>query len=326
MSSSAAAVPSRPQVLLVVGPGRSGTSAVAGALAHSGYHVPNAIKARKSNPRGFYEPRWLVNFDKERLRGVRVGTLDPDPGALDFLHRALDRGDAKAVLAPWIVEQLASGRRLVLKDPRLVWFHRLWTELAGELCFDLGFLMMMRHPSEVSASRSAHYDTAHARAVAGWINVALMTERLTRGDRRAVVHYPDLVADWRRELGRVGGLLDLDLQPSIDQRPHPVDKFLDPSLRRQPHGWDGLSVPAWLRDLADRTFTALNTIAGHGEAVDCAVLDALTEEYAEAYEALACVARPRFQRAKGIRGAVDIEEPEEAPAERRGFRTLLRRR
>lgn len=304
---------------------------MAGALAHSGYHVPEAIQARKANPRGFYEPRWLVNFDKERLRGVRVGTLDPDPRALEFFHRAMDREDAKTVLAPWITEQLASGRRLVLKDPRLVWFHQLWSELAEELCFDLGFLMMMRHPSEVSASRSTHYDTAHARAVAGWINVALMTERLTRGDRRAVIHYPDLVADWRRELGRVDGLVRLDLQPAIDERPHPVDEFLDPSLRRQPHGWDDLSVPAWLRDLADRTFAALNTIAGHGKPVDDAVLDALSEEYTEAYEALAAVARPRFQRAKGIRRGAGVDpedDPVEAelPVERRGLRTLLRRR
>jgi len=311
-----------------VGPGRSGTSAVAGALSHSGYHVPEAIGGRKANPRGFYEPRWLVNFDKERLRGARVGTLDPDPGALDFFHRAMDGGDAKTVLGPWITEQLATGRRLVLKDPRLIWFHRLWTELAEELCFDLGFLMMMRHPSEVSSSRSIHYDTAHARAVAGWINVALMTERLTRGDRRAVIHYPDLVADWRRELGRVDGLLRLDLRPPMDQRPHPVDEFLDPSLRRQPHGWDDLSVPAWLRDLADRTFAALNTIAGHGEPVDSTVLDALAEEYAEAYEALAAVARPRFQRAKGARGAISVVPAEDGdvPAERRSIRTLLRRR
>lgn len=301
---------------------------MAGALAHSGYHVPEAIQPRKANPRGFYEPRWLVNFDRDRLRGVRVGTLDPDPGALDFFHRAMDREDAKAELAPWIVEQLASGRRLVLKDPRLVWFHQLWTELAEELRFDLGFLMMMRHPSEVSASRNTHYDTAHARAVAGWINVALMTERLTRAGRRAVVHYPDLVADWRRELGRIDDVLDLDLRPALAQRPHPVDGFLDPSLRRQPHGWGDLAVPAWLRDLADRTFAALNTIAGRGEPVDDAVLDGLAEEYAEAYEALAAVARPRFQRAKGLRrtAASDPVDDDDTPVEKRGFRTMLRRR
>jgi hypothetical protein len=311
-----------------VGPGRSGTSAIAGALAHSGYHVPAAIQGRKANPRGFYEPRWLVNFDKERLRAARVGTLDPDPHALDFFRRAVDWADAKAVLAPWITEQLATGQRLVLKDPRLIWFHQLWAELAEELCFDLGFLMMMRHPSEVSSSRSTHYDAAHARAVAGWINVALMTERLTRGDRRAVIHYPDLVADWRRELGRVDGVLNLDLQPPLGQLPHPVDEFLDPALRRQPHGWADLSVPGWLRDLADRTFDALNTIAGHGEPASPAALDALAEEYADAYEALAAVARPRFQRVKGVRWPADpADDPAaEISAERRTIRSLLRRR
>lgn len=318
------------QVLLVVGPGRSGTSAVAGSLARSGFHVPNPIGAHESNPRGFYEPRWLVDFDKARLRAARVGTLDPDPGAYELFQQVTDWDVAKAELLPWLETQLATEDRLVLKDPRLIWFYPLWADLAAELDFDLGFLMMMRHPSEVSASRSTRNETiVPARAVAGWINVALMTERLTRGGRRAVIHYPDLVSDWRRELSRVEGLLDVRLEPGADQRPHPVDDFLDPSLRRESPGWDGLSVPGWLRDLADRSFEALNTIAGSGTPVPTATLDAFAQEYAELYEAAASIAHARPRRSKGG-DAAPAEPPADAtpaaPVERRRFRSLLQRR
>ncbi|MGZ4451504.1 MAG: sulfotransferase family protein [Nocardioides sp.] len=329
--------PQRAQVLLVVGPGRSGTSAVTGSLAHSGYHVPSAIKARDSNPRGFYEPRWLVNFDKELLAEAKVTTLDRDPLALEAMAQVLGSGDAKARLVAWVREQLENNNRLVLKDPRLVWFHALWAEVAEELDFDLGFLIMLRHPSEVSSSRSAYYGAEHVRAVAGWTHVALMAEQVTRGARRAFVHYPDLVGDWRKEFRRVDGLLGLDLVPQIDTTPHPIDEFLDPALRRMAPGWDGIAVPSWLSDLADRSFDALKGIADDGEPSDYTALDALRAEYAETFEATVIIARSRNSHQHLVPRAEDAQpaaEPDAAastaapsarPAARRGLRDLLRR-
>jgi len=335
----------RAQVLLVVGPGRSGTSAVAGSLAHCGYHVPNAIKAHASNPRGFYEPRWLVDFDKQLLAEAKVTTLDRDPLALEAMAQAFASGEAKARLVAWVREQLETNDRLVLKDPRLVWFHALWTEMAEELDFDLGFLIMLRHPSEVSSSRSAYYGAEHVRAVAGWTHVALMAEQVTRGARRAFVHYPDLVGDWRTEFRRVDRLLGLDLTPPIDTTPHPIDEFLDPALRRMAPGWDGLAVPSWLSGLADRSFDALKGIADDGEPADYDTLDALRAEYAETFEATVVIGRSRNAHRHLVRAADGAEGAEAAdgstggasetvvapptsppaPPARRGLRDLLRR-
>jgi hypothetical protein len=74
-------------VVLVLGPGRSGTSTIAGALAHSGYHVPQAIKGNETNPSGFFEPRWAVNFHRRLLGKTGVRTLDTDPTALERIAR-----------------------------------------------------------------------------------------------------------------------------------------------------------------------------------------------------------------------------------------------
>ena len=70
------------RIVLVLGPGRSGTSTMAGTLAMSGFDVPNAIAGKESNPSGFYEPRWVVNFHRDLLRKVDVRTLDADPDAM----------------------------------------------------------------------------------------------------------------------------------------------------------------------------------------------------------------------------------------------------
>ena len=53
----------RPQLLLVVGVGRSGTSLIAGMLGQIGFQLPQPeVKADDTNPRGFGEPRWVVDF------------------------------------------------------------------------------------------------------------------------------------------------------------------------------------------------------------------------------------------------------------------------
>lgn len=311
-------------LLLVTGPGRSGTSAVAGALAHAGFHVPQAIRGREANPRGYFEPRWLVNFHKDRLRSAGVGTLDPDPEARSAVEASPDIEAARSELRSWLAEQLEAEPRLVLKDPRLIWFYDLWTDVAQELGIDISFLIMLRHPAEVSSSRSTYYAADHVRAASGWINVVLMTERLTRGYGRTLLHYPDLLADWRTQLRRTDEQLRLDLQPPITQASHPIDEFLDPSLRRMPSGWDALDVPSALRDLADRTFVALKAITD-GEPEDHAALDALHEEYSQLYAAALVLSEARRARQKARRRAV---ERHTEPAVRSGLRlpASLRRR
>ena len=268
------------RIVFVLGPGRSGTSTMAGTLAMSGFDVPNAIAGRESNPQGFYEPRWVVNFHRSLLRRADVRTLDGDPDAMDRMKGVLEDPEVHAKLRTWLETELGEHERLVIKDPRLVWFRELWGDVAGELGHEPGFVFMLRHPSEVSSSRSEYYDAREVTAVAGWINVSLMTERLTQGTPRALVHYPTLTADWRTEVVRVRDLLGLSLEPAPDVTPHPVDDFIDPSLRRRQPGWALSSVPLFLQEIGEATFQALGDVADHGDSPErSARLDELREEF-----------------------------------------------
>ena len=57
------------RLLLVVGVGRSGTSLMAGILCQLGFHIPQPeVKADETNPRGFGEPRWVVDFHTRLLQ------------------------------------------------------------------------------------------------------------------------------------------------------------------------------------------------------------------------------------------------------------------
>lgn len=268
-----------PRLVLVLGPGRSGTSTMAGALAHSGFVVPDAIEAEESNPAGFFEPRWVNELHLDLLERADVRPLDSDPEAADLVTSLLDDSDVRDRLRSWLAAQLGEHERLVVKDPRLVWFRDLWVSVAEELGQRPVSVIMLRDPSEVSSSRSEFYQSRTTTAVAGWINVALMAERVTRGSARALVGYPELTTDWREPFRRLRDDVGLRLEPGPDVSPHPVDGFIDPSLRRRHPGWEGSAVPAHVRELADAVFGELGAVADDDTAERRARLDSLHGDY-----------------------------------------------
>src|SRR3954469_16128465 len=93
------------RIVFVLGPGRSGTSTMAGTLAMSGFDVPKAIAGKESNPSGFYEPRWVVNFHRDLLQKADVRTLDADPDALEQIAPLLDDSQVRAELRTWLGER-----------------------------------------------------------------------------------------------------------------------------------------------------------------------------------------------------------------------------
>jgi hypothetical protein len=124
-----------------------------------------------------------------------------------------------------------------------------------------------------------------------------MTERLTQGSPRALVHYPRLTADWRAEATRVRDLLGLHLDPAPEVTPHPVDDFIDPDLRRRQPGWDDSQVPQFLQALGEATFRALAELADHGDSVERAArLDELREEYRTLHSDALDLVRAHTQR------------------------------
>ncbi|MGZ4436428.1 MAG: sulfotransferase family protein [Nocardioidaceae bacterium] len=296
------------RIVIVIGPGRSGTSTVAGALAKSGLEVPGkAIPGNETNPSGFYEPRWVVDFHRSLLERATVGTLDPSPDVLERMANATAKPQVRERLRTWLGDRLEEQPLLVVKDPRTIWFRDLWVDTARELGVEPGFVTMLRHPAEVSASRQKYYTSAKdvvSRAddvhrIAGWVNVALTAERVTQGSPRNFVRYTDLVADWRSVLTRIGQTHDLHYTPDLDVAPHPVDEFIDPSLHRVQVDWSDVQIPAHLRDLGERSWNALTRLADEGEAADAvAEAETLRAEYAQLVEDAVAVSRGAIRRAE----------------------------
>jgi hypothetical protein len=281
-------------LVLVVGVGRSGTSLLSGILGQLGFHIPQPeVQADDTNPRGFGEPRWVVDFHSRILGEQRVTVNDSRPAAWKQMAAAAD--SARPELLAWLRGELDQADSVVVKDPRTVWFLDAWRACAAELGARTSFVTMLRHPAEIVASARKSYGPGLTEAgrSAAWINVTLQTERSTRDAQRAFVRYYDLLADWVPEVRRVGSLIDATSLAGVERVPE-VDAFVDPALHRNRTTWDDLEVPAAVRDLAEQAWE-------HVQAGDEAALDADREAYLTLYREAEAIAQCSIMAARPIR-------------------------
>jgi hypothetical protein len=329
------------RVCFVVGPGRSGTSAVAGALQALRMRVPGAeVPAGPANPNGSAESRWVVDLHSELLDRANVVVDDARPSAWFETGKWAANGMPRARATEWLGQQFAPEPddevepELVIKDPRLTWFLGLWKAAAMRCAATPVFLMPLRDPASVVSSLvpslvpSAADPTA---ALAGWLNLALHTEKATRGSVRAFVSYDDLLSDWTLPIFRAGadlGLRSVAEASANDMRR--VHQFLDAGLPGDPTAWADLAVPAALRDLADRAWAELAPLAGPGGDTTerQGALDAVRDEYVGLYEEAeritAATAAAAARAAVRPSGQLDGESSDEA-AGGRGLKRLLGR-
>jgi hypothetical protein len=280
----------RRTLVLVAGSGRSGTSLLAGILQRLGSHVPQPeVPADDTNPRGFGESQWVVDFHTALLERARVQVADARPAA--WAHTA-EIGFDPAVerqLRTWLEREFAEHDHLVVKDPRLCWFIPLWRRCGEAAGAAPRFVTMVRHPAAVVDSKQRSYGgwQGDVGRTAGWVNQTLFTERATRDAPRTFVRYDALLADWTETIGLVGEALDL---AAIRDAPAPamrrVHEFVDRSLNRSRPDWGDTRIPEPLRDLAERTFELVSEPAASPER-----LDAARAAYVDLYEQAEAIAQ-----------------------------------
>ncbi len=298
-ASSAAAAPARAgQILLVAGSGRSGTSLFTGLTGELGLHIPKPeVQANRSNPRGFGEPRWAVDFHNELLAAVDVVVDDGRPEAWELTDALAEDDRIAARLTSWLEEQLDQSSRIVVKDPRLGWFLALYGRSALSLGVDLHVATLLRHPAEVLRSRELAYGTKtkNTTRVTGWVNMMLGTEARTRGLPRAVVRYDDLLSDWQSAMERADASLGLKLLDD-PERVEAAGGLVDPSLHRSVTDWSELALPPHALDLTSRVYDAYGRLVGRtaDEQDDARTeLDELGAEFTAWYDECFEVARSR---------------------------------
>jgi hypothetical protein len=259
------------RLILVVGVGRSGTSLLAGILGQLGLRIPQPeVRANASNPRGFGEPRWVVDLHRRLMRApdVNVHVFDARPDAFVRTGAIADDPEVRTELRAWLGQELATAPIVVVKDPRSGWFLPLWTACSADLGVQTSTLTMLRHPVEVVLSARTSYGAwqSDVSRAAAWLNQMLEIEHATRGRSRALVRYDELLADWGPAVRRAGALIALPELAAIDASRHTaIDAFVDPGLHRNRAAWESLALPDALGELMHEAWDALQPLGLAGD-------------------------------------------------------------
>jgi len=317
-------------LVLVAGSGRSGTSLFSGILQRLGYHVPQPeVPADATNPRGFAESQWVVDFHTRLLARAAVQVSDARPTAWSYTaDAALDEG-AHDELAGWLGKQFQVSEHVLVKDPRLSWFLPLWRRCAEEAGVSPRFATLLRHPAAVIDSKQRSYGhwQSDVSRTAGWLNQTLFTERATRESPRVFVRYEDLLDDWTRILGHVGETLDLSV---VRDAPAAsivsIHEFVDKGLSRSKANWEDFAIPTALREQVDVVWNLISQLAEEDvDDMDTVVqeLEAARAAYVTLYEDSEAIAQssiasgPRKRATKGKSGGALLRLADKMPRDYR---------
>jgi len=188
------------------------------------------LGAGEGNPTGHWEPLDGLNLNEAFLR--RFGSNWYDPRLDERSEFALSSSEGRAFVnqIAMFLEEQPSEPPLLIKEPRITALTDFWYAAARRMGFQIAAVVAVRHPAEVAGSLAARDGVPIELSNTLWAKYNWFAERRSREIPRVFVAYPNLLADWRREVDRVARGLAVDLRATKDAD---VEAFLCPDLRRQ---------------------------------------------------------------------------------------------
>jgi hypothetical protein len=267
-SSSATPLPQAPdasrmarimerKALVVVGPHRSGTSAITRTCSLLGAALPrNLMTPQADNKFGYWESIDLVAANDDILGAMRSSWDDVRP--------LNDEWFASDLFGQWVVKlrrvieaEYAGQNFFVMKDPRLARLLPVLLPTLRAMSIKPHVIIAVRNPLEVARSLRERDKFSEVYGLLLWLSDILSAELYSRQVARAVIGYARLLKDWRREFTRLGGVLSIDWPVSFAGAAAEIDQFLQGDLRHQRAKAELLFEPARLPSLIRELYREL---------------------------------------------------------------------
>ncbi len=233
--------------ILVLGMHRSGTSAIAGALAHNGIAFGDSFIELQGdvNEKGFWEHAELVSINEALLKELGAAWFDPFTLVTQF---ELGWRPSDALFGRMCAflrhPEFADAQLCGLKDPRLSVLLPCWQQAMLAMGDEACYLLMNRDMDQVARSLQKRDQMSLLLGQLLWGEYTFSAEAYTRNLSRCWLDYEAMLANPGAALTHIQLQLSLPTTASAD--------FIDPSMQRQlSHGSTGSRV-ASLNILVDK--------------------------------------------------------------------------
>lgn len=296
----------RRRALLVLGMHRSGTSCVARIANLMGVEIGDNLRPpQPDNPRGFWEHAGLSELNDQVLSVLGRSWDDPNPLPRDWTRRAeiIEIGHALRAL---LEQELSRSPDLLVKDPRLCLVLPLWREVLGELDCEIRFLWVVRNARSVAASLARRNGLSIQQSELLWLRHNLAAELETRDEARVVLHFEDVVSDWRQAFADAPQRISLPVPEAGSDAAEAIDHFVSRDLDHSPPPDSGAEdeIAPWIGEFT-RAFEISSTLdTPESEAI----LDRVRKEMEAADWHFASLGELARSEAHRLRERVDQEE------------------
>ena len=224
------------QIILIFGPGRSGTSLVARLISKLGADLgENLIGGNKSNPDGYFEDREIIALHKELLTLFAPpdsygATLPLPVNWLD--HEAVAGIEAR--IRSCAEKKLIDNNQIAIKDPRVCMLVPLWQRIANNIGAELKCVVCIRHPAAMASSQEKATTIPIAVGEAMWLSRTAYAFDYLQNDG-VIVDFDTMISDPATSVKRIcdyiAGQNHYDNQ-AIDQLM--LDSLVKPDYRHAP--------------------------------------------------------------------------------------------
>lgn len=214
------------EILLICGSHRTGTSALTGTLEHLGWATPKSLMpGSRWNLKGYFESTVIRDFHDTILRYLDrpVYDLRETPGDVDFDAMMQGRFDQMTTL---LQSEFGRAKKIAIKDPRLCRLLPLWRAYAKASKQPIHVILPMRDPQDAAASLYRRNGFSMAEGLSIWLREVTLAESQSRGMSRGVVHYTDLISDWKSAMEGLMQQLGLDAPSPDDAKAAEISEFL----------------------------------------------------------------------------------------------------
>ncbi|RNJ62777.1 MAG: hypothetical protein EDM03_09025 [Porphyrobacter sp. IPPAS B-1204] len=287
-ASAEGRIKAMPQGIFVLGMHRSGTSACTRVLNLLGCALSDELLgAGEGNETGHWEPVRAIALNDEILASAGSSHEDWGPINADWRNSAI-RSTMVQRVSEVIADHAKLGPLFAIKDPRICRLADVWLEAAADAEIEPLIVLMLRNPVEVAASLESRDLMANGYSDLLWLRHVLDAEFFSRGQKRAICRYDELMTNWQTMVAKIKTGLGVSFPRNSPKVHREISQFLTPAQHHHRSDIAELignpAYPHWLR----KTFQIMFDWSEKGEnANDYPILDELRSELDRAHGAFA---------------------------------------